>query len=160
MEEKQFLQLVSENQAIIHKICVLYRDTPQDRKDLFQEIIFQLWKSIDSFRNQSKVSTFIYRIALNTSIATFRNDKTKKIIQFTDQLPEIPIQTEDVNFSKRLEALTIAMKKLEEADRAIMAMLLEEMSYREIAEIIGTSENNVAVKISRIKNRIRKLLIP
>ncbi len=160
MEEKQFLQLVSENQAIIHKICVLYRDTPQDRKDLFQEIIFQLWKSIDSFRNQSKLSTFIYRIALNTSIATFRNDKTKKIIQFTDQLPEIPIQTEDVNFSKRLEALTIAMKKLEEADRAIMAMLLEEMSYREIAEIIGTSENNVAVKINRIKNRIRKLLIP
>lgn len=158
MEEKDFLQLISANQGIIHKISKLYTNTPEDRQDLFQEIVFQLWRSMDNFRKEAKPGTFIYRISINTAITSFKKDRTKKILDFTDQLPEIAAETGDVTLLERTNALTAAIKKLEETDRAVMALLLEEMSYREIAEIIGTSENNIAVKISRIKGRIKKLL--
>ncbi|TDO20862.1 RNA polymerase sigma factor [Pedobacter duraquae] len=158
MEEKPFLQLISDNQRIIDKICRLYRDTKEDRRDLFQEIVFQLWQSIDSFRGQSKPSTFIYRVAINTALTSFRKDKTKKLIDYTDQLPEMANEPEDRDLEARTQALIAAVKKLSEPDRAIMALLLDDLSYREIAEITGTSENNIAVKISRIKDRIRKIL--
>lgn len=158
MEEKLFLQLISDNQGVIHKVCRLYRDTQEDQRDLFQEIVFQLWQSIDNFRGQSKPSTFIYKVAINTAVTSFRRDKAKKMIYYTDQLPDMTMETEDKNLEARTRALTNAIKKLEEADRAIMALLLDDLSYREIAEIIGTNENNIAVKISRIKDRIRKIL--
>ncbi|RYE13407.1 MAG: sigma-70 family RNA polymerase sigma factor, partial [Sphingobacteriales bacterium] len=84
MDETQFLTLINTNQGIIHKICRLYRDSPEDRQDLFQEITFQLWKGIPAFRGEAKPSTWIYRIALNTAIATFR--KNKPGIQYDDVL--------------------------------------------------------------------------
>jgi RNA polymerase sigma factor (sigma-70 family) len=158
MEEGVFLQLIADNQGIIHKICRLYRDNPEDRRDLFQEIVFQLWQCIDSFRGQSKPSTFIYRVAINTAVSSFRREKANKIIDYTDKLPEIAMETEEHELQFRANALTQAIKQLEEADRAIIAMVLDELSYREIAEIIGTSENNIAVKMNRIKDRIRKIL--
>jgi RNA polymerase sigma factor (sigma-70 family) len=158
MEEGTFLQLIADNQGIIHKICRLYRDDSEDRRDLFQEIVFQLWQCIDSFRGQAKPSTFIYRVAINTAVSTFRREKANKIIDYTDQLPEMVIENDEHELQLRTSALTQAIKQLEEADRAIIAMVLDELSYREIAEIIGTSENNIAVKMSRIKDRIRKIL--
>jgi RNA polymerase sigma-70 factor (ECF subfamily) len=158
MNEGQFLQHVSVHQGIIHKVCRLYRDTPPDREDLFQEIVFQLWRSIDDFRGQSKISTFIYRIALNTAIAAFRNNRKKNVISYVDQVPEMPPENEDRALADRKDRLMAAIKMLEEGDRAIIALVLDEYSYREIAEIIGITENNVGVKVSRIKNKIRTLL--
>ena len=158
MNEDQFLQLVSVHQGIIHKVCRLYRDTPADREDLFQEIVFQLWRSIDDFRGQSKTSTFIYRIALNTAIATFRNDRKKNVINYVDQVPEMSPENEDGALADRKDRLMAAIKMLEEGDRAIIALVLDEYSYREIGEIVGITENNVGVKVSRIKNKIRILL--
>ncbi|MHA4896361.1 RNA polymerase sigma factor [Pedobacter sp. PWIIR3] len=158
MEESAFLQLISQNQGIIHKICRLYKDTLEDQQDLFQEIVFQLWRAIDNFRNEAKPSTFIYRAALNTAISSFTRDRTREMVAFTDQLPETPEVPQDVNLVARMDSLLKAIKKLEEADRAIMALLLEDLSYREIGDIIGATENNVAVKISRIKNKLRTLL--
>ncbi len=157
MNEQQFLQLISENQGILHKICRLYRDTSEDREDLFQEMVFQLWRAMGSFRSDAKPSTFIYRVALNTAITSFRKATKRKIITYADNLPDHPTE-ENNEREHRLELLTEAIKKLEEADRAIMALLMDEVSYREIGEIIGISENNVAVKINRIKNKIKKHL--
>ncbi|MGK9128420.1 sigma-70 family RNA polymerase sigma factor [Olivibacter sp. SA151] len=157
MNEDQFLQLVSVHQGIIHKVCRLYRDTPPDREDLFQEIVFQLWRSIDDFRGQSKISTFIYRIALNTAIATFRTDR-KNVIRYVDQVPEMSPENEDRALADRKDRLMAAIKLLAEGDRAIIALVLDEYSYREIAEIIGITENNVCVRVSRIKDKIRTLL--
>jgi len=157
MEENQFLALISANQGIIYKICQLYRDTDADREDLFQEIVFQLWRSIDSFRGDAKPSTFIYRIALNTAITAFKKGK-RAIVSYTDQLPEIAMEAEQTALVQRKENLFAAIRKLEEADRALIALWLDELSYREIGEIIGISENNVAVRISRIKNKIKTTL--
>jgi len=157
MEENQFLALISANQGIIYKICQLYRDTNVDREDLFQEIVFQLWRSIDRFRGDAKPSTFIYRIALNTAITAFKKEK-RAIVSYTDQLPEIAMEAEQTALVQRKESLFAAIRKLEEADRALIALWLDELSYREIGEIIGISENNVAVRISRIKNRIKTTL--
>lgn len=158
MEESEFLQLISNNQGIIHKICRLYKDTPEDRQDLFQEIVFQLWRAIHNFRNEAKPSTFIYWVALNTAISSFSRDRTREMVAYTDQLPEVTEEQHDGNLAHRTESLLVAIKKLEESDRAIMALLLEDLSYREIGEIVGISENNVAVKINRIKNKIRTFL--
>ncbi|RZK39027.1 MAG: sigma-70 family RNA polymerase sigma factor [Pedobacter sp.] len=158
MDEKNFLNLISLHQGIIYKVCKLYRDVEEDREDLFQEIVFQLWRSIDSFRGASKTSTFIYRVALNTAIASFRREK-KRIVDFTHQLPEQEMEVENDEQAYKREQLMYAIKQLGEADRAIMILLLEDMSYREIAEVIGTNENNIAVKINRIKQKIKNLLI-
>jgi len=158
MDESHFLQLISAHQQIIHKVCRLYRDTPIDREDLFQEIVFQLWRSIDSFRGQSTTGTFIYRIALNTAIATFRKEGKKNAVSYVDQVPDLPPENEDPAIAERKERLIGAIKMLEEADRAVIALVLDEYSYREISEIIGITENNVGVRVSRIKNKIKKLL--
>jgi len=158
MDESYFLQLISTHQQIIHKVCKLYRDTSSDREDLFQEIVFQLWRSIDNFRGQSAIGTFIYRIALNTAMATFRRER-KKIINYVDQVPEMSSDDEDLSTAERKGLLMAAIKMLEEADRAIIALVLDEYSYREIGEILGITENNVGVRVSRIKNKIKVLLI-
>ncbi len=157
MEEDHFLQLIQANQGIIYKVCKLYRDDESMREDLFQEIVFQLWKSIDSFRGDAKPSTFIYRIAINTAITSFKKEKRSRVV-YTDELPDIPMEAENTNLEYQREKLLTAIKKLNEADRALIALFLDELSYKEISEIIGTSENNVAVRISRIKNRIKTLL--
>ncbi|MGK6353453.1 RNA polymerase sigma factor [Parapedobacter sp. DT-150] len=154
MDETLFLRLIDEHQGIIHKICRLYRDSKEDREDLFQEIVFQLWKSIPSFKGTAKFSTWMYRIALSTAIAAFR--KKRPDIRYTESLPdEQDVQQEP---SEHRERLFEALKRLNDADKALITLYLEDLSYQEIAEISGISENNVGVKLNRIKNRIQELL--
>lgn len=154
MDETQFLHLISTHQAIIHKICRLYRDSPQDREDLFQEIIFQLWRSVPSFQGKAKFSSWMYRIALNTAILPFR--KKRPDIRYTDQLPDNP--EEPLEPDEQQEQLLHALKQLNDADKALITLYLEDLSYKEIAEITGITENNVGVKLNRIKNKIQQLL--
>lgn len=156
MDEKHFLKLVSEHQGIIHKICRLYRDTAADREDLFQEIVFQLWRGVNTFRGDAKPSTWIYRVALNTAIATFR--KRKPDIEYTLQLPDVLQEDESEELALRRERLFIAIKQLNDGEKAIVALYLDDMDHRQIAEITGITENNVAVKLNRIKTKIQKLL--
>jgi len=156
MDERQFLILINEHQGIIHKICRLYRDVREDREDLFQEITFQLWKSHESFNNNSKISTWIYRIALNTAIATFR--KKKQDIEYRPALPEMADEQPDEELALRQERLFSALKKLDDGDKAIITLYLEDLSYQQIADIIGISENYVGVKLNRIKIKIQNLL--
>ena len=156
MNEPQFLEQIDKHQVIIHKICRLYRDSAEDREDLFQEIVFQLWKSRDSFQEKAKFSTWIYRVALNTAMASFR--KKKLPVVYTGYVPD---QVEQNNTEERQiqEAqLFHALQQLEDSEKAIMALYLEDMSYQEIASLMGISENYVGVKLNRIKTKIQKLL--
>ncbi|MGY3213461.1 RNA polymerase sigma factor [Mucilaginibacter sp. HD30] len=156
MDEKQFLKLIGEHQGIIHKICRLYRDTAADREDLFQEIVFQLWRGINTFRGEAKPGTWIYRVSLNTAIATFR--KRKPVIEYAPQLPDVLQEDESEELASRRERLFMAIKQLNDGEKAIIAMYLDDMDHGQIAEITGITENNVAVKLNRIKAKVQKLL--
>ncbi|ETZ21883.1 RNA polymerase sigma factor [Pedobacter sp. V48] len=157
MDAQPFLVLIQEHQGIIHKICRLYRDGKEDREDLFQEITYQLWKSFPSFKGEAKVSTWMYRIALNTAIASFR--KKRLDVEYHPVLPDLPDEEVDEEYAIRQESLFITLKQLNESERAIIALYLDDLSYRQIAEIIGINENNVGVKLNRIKLKIQKLLV-
>lgn len=155
MDQPAFLATIQQHQGILHKLCRLYRDSPEDREDLFQEMIYQLWKSFPSFEGNAKISTWIYRIALNTALAGFR--KRSIPVTYTDTFPEIPTAPEN-NTTLQQDQLFAALKQLSDADKAIIALYLEEMSYQEIAGIIGIDENYVGVKLNRIKTRIKNIL--
>ncbi len=157
MREQSFVKLIHEHQGIIHKICRLYRDSKEDREDLFQEIAYQLWKSFASYKGEAKISTWMYRIALNTAIASFR--KKKLNVEYRPELPELSYFEESDEYQIRQERLFAVLKQLNESERAIITLYLDELSYRQIAEIIGINENNLGVKLNRIKLKIQKLII-
>jgi RNA polymerase sigma-70 factor (ECF subfamily) len=147
MDERQFLQLLSGHEGIIFKICRLYRDTPEDREDLFQEIVYQLWKSLPGYEARSKFSTWLYKIALSTALVHFR--RRRPAIVYMPALPDVPDQAEE---NRLLELLA----PLDAADKALMTLYLEDLSYAEIAEITGITENNVGVRLNRVRARIKK----
>jgi len=154
--ERVFVKIVEDNQGIIYKVCKMYRDTKEDQEDLFQEIVLQLWKAFPEFRKESKVSTWMYRIALNTAIAIFR--KNKKEIEFIESIPRsYKPNTEDIT-SENEERMFEAIRTLNKAERAIIALYLEDYPYKEIALITGITENYVGVKISRIKEILKNIL--
>ena len=157
-QETTFLQLVKEHQKMIHKICNLYGHTPHEREDLFQEIVVQLWKGYPGFRGDAKFSTWLYRVALNTAISGLR--KKEKNIAYVD--PSIlPATFHDFNDNnpdqEQLQQLYEAIRKLNEIDRAIVMLYLEDRSYEEMEEVLGITQNNLRVKMNRIKEKLRKL---
>jgi RNA polymerase sigma factor (sigma-70 family) len=156
MSEKEFLSMIQDNQGIIHKVCRIYRDSPEDREDLFQEVIFQLWRSYPSFSGGSKVSTWLYRIALNTAMASFR--KNKPNVTLTEYLPDVQFENIINEDNEKQEKLFAGIRQLNEPDRALIALYLDELSYRQIAEILGISESNVGVKLTRIKVRLQEII--
>lgn len=152
-----FLSVVQSNKGIIYKIANSYCKSVDDRKDLVQEIIIQLWKSFDRYDETYKYSTWIYQIALNTAISFYRKEARRKVINnpisesiffFADE--STTDKDEDINLLQKF------IQDLKELDRALMLLYLEEKSYKEIAEIIGITETNVATKINRIKNILKK----
>ena len=154
--EKEFLKLIHDFQKIIYKICRVYRDSREDQEDLFQEIVYQLWKSYPSFKGESKVSSWIYRISLNTAIAIYR----KSIILFDNyqEFPEHIHPSDEQTISENEELLFWALQKLKDSEKAVITLYLEDFSYQEIAEITGLSENNVGVRLNRIKNKLKEIL--
>lgn len=154
MDEAQFLRFINQHQGIIFKICRLYRDSKEDREDLFQEIVFQLWKSAPAFEGKAKFSSWMYRISLSTAIATFRRKKPDII--YTQTLPDE--QEAQQEPGEQREQLFTALKKLNDADKALITLYLEDLSYQEIAEITGITETNAGVKLNRIKKKIQQLL--
>ncbi|MFX1703516.1 sigma-70 family RNA polymerase sigma factor [Chitinophaga sp. CC14] len=155
MDKPVFLDTIQQHQGILHKLCRLYRDSREDREDLFQEMIYQLWKSFPSFEGNARISTWIYRVALNTALADFRRKKPD--ITYTDSLPEQPDSANDAA-SVQQEQLFAALKQLSDAEKAIIVLYLGDMSYQEIADIIGIDENYVGVKLNRIKSKIKNIL--
>lgn len=155
MNETSFLEMIREHQKIIHKVCHLYRDSIHDREDLFQEIVYQLWKSAGTFRGEAKASTWIYRISLNTAIASFR--RKQPALEYTPLIPDSADELRDADDTQREHQLFVLLKQLDESERAIVALYFEEMSYKQIAEVTGLTENHVGVKLNRIKNKLKNL---
>lgn len=162
MQEKltappNFLSIIEENKRIIFKICNAYCQNAADREDLAQEIIYQLWKSWNSFNTNFKLSTWMYRIALNVAISFYRKEKkTTETVFMGDHLIEIIDENLEEGLETNLNALQQFINELKELDRALMILYLEEKSHKEIAEIIGISTTNVATKIGRIKEQLKQ----
>ena len=162
MQEKlttppNFLSIIEENKRIIFKICNAYCQNAADREDLAQEIIYQLWKSWSSFNPNFKLSTWMYRIALNVAISFYRKEKkTTETVFMGDHLIEIVDENLEEGLETNLNALQQFINELKELDRALMILYLEEKSHKEIAEIIGVSTTNVATKIGRIKEQLKQ----
>lgn len=154
--EKQFLQLIHEHQGIIYKVSALYRDRREDREDLFQEIVYQLWKSYPGFRGESKPGTWIYRVALNTAIAIYRKPQLK-IDHYPRLPPDLHSLRED-SISENEDRLFEALGKLSDTEKAIIALYLDEFSYKEIAAITGFSETNIGVRLNRIKTKLKEII--
>lgn len=146
------------NLGIIIKICRAYTDTQEDFEDYYQEVCLQLWKSRDNFKEQSKWSTWVYRLSLNVCMTFVR--KKKKNFRVSDDVK--PVEIEDDYRSEftneSFNMLYGAIKKLSKLDRAIILLYLEEKPYKDIAEVIGVSANNIGVRINRIKGQLKKML--
>lgn len=150
--EKEFLNHLKTHKGILHKVCFTYSNDREEFRDLFQEIMYQLWSSYGKFRGESKISTWMYKVALFTALAHLKK-KTKVKLQVTDIIPDLPDEPVD---EEHLEKLKAAMQRLPDTDRAVLLLYLEEHSYQEMAEILGISESNVGVKLNRIKVKLRK----
>ncbi len=157
--EEEFNQLVFENQAIIHKICRIYGVLPQDREDLFQEIIFNLWKGFASFRNEAAFSTWLYRVALNTAITQKKKSRNRlgMEVMLTDSYSN-ENKDEIMEHHVQVRALYKGIQQLKKVEKAIILLYLEEKTYQEIADITGLTKTNVSVKLVRIKAKLEKLV--
>lgn len=157
-QEKSFITLVKNHQGLIHKVCILYETDREARNDLFQEIVLQLWKSFPTFRGESKITTWMYRIALNTAISGLR--KLGRKIK-TEELDDYHFNISDTTTDHHeddLQKLHWAIRQLSEIERAMIMMALDEVPYEEIGETIGITQNNVRVRMNRIRDKLRKLI--
>ena len=155
-KEKRFLDLVYQNQGIIHKVCYIYCTNKPDREDLYQEISLQLWKSFASFKGRSQFSTWMYRVALNTAI----NMTNKPALIHEGYIKADPVP--DLSFNddspEELKLLYKGISMLEKIEKAIILMWLDDKSYREISDTIGISEKNVSVRLVRIKQGLTEII--
>lgn len=159
--EKSFVQQLQENQNLIHKICRLYTNSEDAHKDLFQEITIQLWKAFPQFRGDSKFTTWAYRVGLNTAITLYRK-KTRTIntIEFDNKLHKINQEEYNYEEEEHIKLLYQAVKQLNDIEKALVFMYLEDKDYTEIAETLGISEVNARVKMNRIKGKLKNILNP
>ena len=145
--------------AIIIKICRAYSNSQEDYEDYYQEVCLQIWKSKDNFKNKSEWSTWIYRLSLNICLTLIKKKKKTRQYFNNDAVNQYEEGEENSAFSnENLNFLYEAIKRLSEIDRAIILLYLEEKPNKEIAEIIGTTPNNIGVRVNRIKERLKKLL--
>lgn len=161
-EERTFLELIERHQGIIHKVCRIYAHEAEDRQDLFQEIVYQLWRSKAKFAGKSKFSSWMYRVALHTAITHLRKatrspkpqDLSEALAEAATEHPPRLEQEEQKAF------LYQAIEQLSPVEKAVIVLYLEEHSYDEIADIMGMTRNHVGVKLNRIKNKLREWLVP
>ena len=157
--EKEFVKTISENQGIIHKVCSIYCDSVEDRRDLFQEIIAQLWKAYPSFRKESKFSTWMYRVALNTAITSFKKSKRQPIkVGLPIESAQLENEEYDSKNEEQIHHMHQAINQLSGIEKSIILLFLENKDYEEIAEITGITQNYVRVKMNRIKHKLKKYM--
>jgi RNA polymerase sigma factor (sigma-70 family) len=158
--EEQFITMLRAHKKLIYKVCHSYTTNKEDFKDLEQEITIQLWKALPKYDAGYKLTTWMYRIALNTAISFYRKEKRKPHHSLLDgQILEMLADTErerDAELEHQIQMLHAFIEKLGEVNKALMLLYLEDNSYKEMAEILGISESNVATKISRIKVLLKK----
>ncbi len=159
--EHQFVTELENNQNIVHKVCTLYTNDRDSHKDLFQEITIQLWKAYPKFRGESKFSTWMYRVALNTAITLYRKSKrTIKTQDYESVIFKIKADEYDETEEQQLRLMYKAVKQLGDIDKALVFLYLEDKDYNEISETLGITEVNARVKMNRIKTKLRTILNP
>jgi RNA polymerase sigma factor (sigma-70 family) len=152
-----FLQLIEQHKGIIYKVSRSYGKNEADKEDLFQEIVIRLWSAFDRYNDQYKLSTWMYRIALNVAISFYRKERKRIESEspLTESMTEIADETgEELN--ENIRVLQQFISELRELDKALMILYLESKSYKEIADILGITETHVATRISRIKELLKQ----
>lgn len=158
MEKEKFIELIGKNQNLIFKICNSYCFNPANRKDLEQEIILQLWKSMEKFDGRVKITTWMYKVALNTAISFYRKDckRLDKPTGFDAHVFYLSDNEYDTESDEKIEFIYKLIGQLSSLDKALILLYLDNYKQKEIAEIIGISESNVATKIYRIKKNLQE----
>lgn len=158
-EEEKFTEAIKAHEGIIYKITTVYAKHEEDRQDLYQEIVAQLWSSFPQFRNDAKISTWMYRIALNTAISGLRKSKKRQEYVSIDQAVLTHIEVTDPLKEERIKALYEHIEMLSDLDKAIMILYLDEKAHDEIAGIVGISKSNVGTRISRIREKLKQGMV-
>ncbi len=157
--EIEFIELLEENQNILHKICMLYTIDMESHKDLFQEMVIQLWHSYPKFKGDAKFSTWAYRVSLNTAISLYRTKRRRiKTVNWEDSLYSLRYEEYDMLQEEQLKLFYATVRQLGDIEKALVYMYLEDKDYAEIAETLGISEGNARVKMNRIKTKIKNML--
>lgn len=157
--EQEFLTKIEVHKGILHKVSKMYMDNRDDQQDLFQEIVCQLWKSYDTFRNESQFSTWMYRVAINTAIVFLKKEK-RKVDKYQIASENIKEETDDSEIKEsQIEHFYKAVQKLEKIDKAIIFYQLEGFSHKEIGDNLGISEGNARVKLNRAKEKLKEIII-
>jgi len=154
--KEEFLEILKNYQGILHKVNLIYFRNKTDREDNFQEIVYQLWKSFPALKNRNSIGSWIYAVSINTSLMRLRNQSR---IEFREELPD-SIDTidimEELSINEQFKLLLQAICRLNEIDKSIMLLYLEEKSYADIGEILGLSSSNVGVRINRVKELLKQ----
>ncbi len=154
-QKEDFIQIIKANEGIIYKITHIYAKDKEEQKDLYQEIVYQLWKSFPSFRGKSKISTWLYRVALNTSIAHLNQSK-KSSHTLTSDFKFWNIEDEkDTEFQDRMQLLHDHINQLNVVEKGLVLLYLEGKTYEEIAVITGFTTTNVGTRLGRIKQKLK-----
>jgi len=161
--DRGFLKLIETNRQRILKVCHVYAATPHDRDDLYQEILLQIWRGLPNLREQSYAGTWVYRVALNTVISFLRRNKShgqivpaanSQLIEWSDQRQPAEPRRDD----PRIESLYQAIARLNVYERALLTLYLEDLSYEQIAEVMGISANHVGVMLHRAKAKLSGMM--
>jgi RNA polymerase sigma-70 factor (ECF subfamily) len=154
--KEEFLEILKNYQGILHKVNLIYFRNKTDREDNFQEIVYQLWKSFPALQTRNSKGSWIYAVSINTSLMRLRNQSR---IEFREELPDsidnIDIM-EELSMNEQFKLLLQAIYRLNEIDKSIMLLYLEEKSYADIGEILGLSSSNVGVRINRVKQLLKQ----
>jgi RNA polymerase sigma-70 factor (ECF subfamily) len=156
--KEEFLEILSNYQGILHKVNLVYFRNKADMEDNFQEIMYQLWKSFPGLQDRNSIGSWIYAVSINTSISRLKKESR---IEYREKLPDSIDKfdlIEELSLNENLQMLLHAIYHLNEIDKSIMLLYLEEKSYDEIAEIIGISKSNVGVRINRAKELLKQNL--
>lgn len=157
-KERAFTQLVKQHQGLILKVSRLYTNFQEDEEDLFQEIVLQLWRSYDSFKGESKITTWMYRVALNTAITIFRKKSRSPQTNELSEFHHASIAADHEEKQQQIDTLYRVIKMLPHVDRAIVTMYLDDLPYRDIAANLGITEVNARVKMNRLKSTLKELM--
>ena len=156
--KKEFELLIEQNKGIIYKLANAYCKDVDERKDLAQEIIIQLWRSYHTFNHSVKITTWMYKVAFNVSISYYRkySKRKEKLSALSGNLIEILKDEAPNETEEKLVQLHVFISELKDLDKALMLLYLEEKSYKEISEVLGISESNISTKVHRIKQKLKE----
>ena len=160
--KNKFEQILEESKHKIYRICKIYAVAPLEPQDLFQEVVFQIWKSLDNFKGRSSIDTWVYKIAINVCLRSkMKLDKSNAKTDRFEAIHYTPAEKEiDISEQEKFSYLKQCINTLNESDTSIIVLYLDDLSYKEIALITGLSENHIAVKMKRIRKKLFECIAP